>query len=110
MKNRIKVAITFFVVLILFTCGFANIHLVEFYIVPISLGGLYETNLPLFVIIFSSGFFGFLAGCLIEFQRSGKYRRRYKTDQIIIEDLSKKLAIYHKKANVDEDDISGLLD
>jgi uncharacterized integral membrane protein len=110
LKANIKILAVLLIMLFLATCGLANTHSVNFYIIPVAIENIIEIKLPLFIIMFISIFIGLIFGCMIEFNRGGYYRRLVKTDKKIIKDLSNKLYVLKKQTKSEEDDILALLD
>ena len=107
-KFGISSVLTFFLIWF----GILNSHAVDFYLVPkvFDFNSFYTFELPLYLIMLFSIFFGFILGCILENNRSNKIRKSLKEK---IKELSKsdtELQKLKKRVNANRDDVLSLLD
>ncbi len=107
-KFALSTALIFFLIWF----GIVNSHLVDFYFVPkfLELNDLYFFELPLYLIIIISIFFGFILGCILENNRSNKIRKSLKEKIYELRKSNTELQKLKKRVNTDTDDVLSLLE
>jgi len=66
-------------------------------------------SIPLFLIIMSAVFVGFLVGCMTEYVRAGKTRKYLRERNSSLEESNMKLKKIEKNLELEDDDILSLL-
>ena len=92
--------------------GILNSHEVDFYLVPkfFDFDNFYTFELPLYLIILFSIFFGFILGCILESNRSNKIRRSLKEKIKVLRKSDTELQKLKKRVNANRDDVLSLLE
>ena len=89
-----------------------NSHEVDFFLVPkfFDVDNFYTFELPLYLIILFSIFFGFILGCILESNRSNKIRRSLKEKSKVLRKSDTELQKLKKRVNANRDDVLSLLE
>ena len=89
-----------------------NSHVVDFFLVPkfFDVDNFYTFELPLYLIILFSIFFGFILGCILESNRSNKIRRSLKEKIKVLRKSDTELQKLKKRVNANRDDVLSLLE
>ena len=89
-----------------------NSHEVDFFLVPkfFDVDNFYTFELPLYLIILFSIFFGFILGCILENNRSNKIRKSLKEKIKELRKSDTELQKLKKRVNANRDDVLSLLE
>ena len=107
-----KLTVSFFLMFILIWFGVLNSHNVNFILLPnlLHFDNWQSFNVPLYLIVILSIFFGFILGCILENIRANKIKKSLEQKNIELKKSKNELNILKKKMNQNNDDILTLLE
>ena len=107
-----KLIVSLFLMFILIWFGVLNSHNVNFILLPnlLNFDNWQSFNVPLFLIVILSIFFGFILGCILENIRANKIKKSLEQKNIELKKSKNELNILKKKMNQNNDDILTLLE
>ncbi len=112
MVSIFKFTISSLLIFFLICFGILNSHVVDFYLVPkfLEFDNFYLFEVPLYLIIIFSIFFGFILGCILENNRSNKVRKSLKEKINELRKSDTELQKLKKQVNSKKDDVLSLLE